>query len=202
MFNMEEIFSLPPLAVFDNNYQTVLEFMDTLGNPKFKIAGDVDLYMNKEIKSLGNLVEVEGYVDIEFTNIKELPENLKIKSYLLLMGNNEIKELPNGLSVSTINAQGTNINKINNITVNQHAIFSYMFNLKSLPDNFNVPGSLNLISSGIRKIPKNLIVGENLFIKGTPLLDKLIYLCNSDDEELILDYLNNKGCNINNLIIY
>ena len=200
---MEEIFSLPPIKdFFNDDYALVLEFMDTLGNPKFKIAGDVDLYMHKEMKSLGNLVEVEGYVDIEFTNIKELPENLKINSFLHLMGNDDITELPNGLSVSTISAQGTNINKINNITINRNAIFSYMFNLTSLPDNFNVPGFLDLNYSGIREIPKNLIVGKDFYIKGTPLVDILIDLCGSDDEELILDYLNSQGCNINNLIIY
>ena len=60
---MEEIFSLPPIKdFFNNDYSLVLEFMDTLGNPKFKIAGDVNLYMHKEIKTLGNLVEVEDQI--------------------------------------------------------------------------------------------------------------------------------------------
>ena len=53
---MEEIFSLPPIKdFFNNDYSLVLEFMDTLGNPKFKIAGNVDL-SNSYIESVGNLV--------------------------------------------------------------------------------------------------------------------------------------------------
>ena len=80
---MEEIFSLPPLGAFDNNYQMLLEFMDTLGNPKFKIAGDVNLE-NSDIESLGNLVEVEGDLDLFGTKIKSLPNNLKVGGDLFL----------------------------------------------------------------------------------------------------------------------
>ena len=94
---MEEIFSLPPLGAFDNNYQMVLEFMDTLGNPKFKIAGDVDLE-NSDIESLGNLVEVEGYLILYKVNIESLPDNLKVGGFLGLSYTN-IKSLGDNLHV-------------------------------------------------------------------------------------------------------
>jgi hypothetical protein len=112
IYNMEEIFSLPPLGAFDNNYQMLLEFMDTLGNPKFKITGDVDLW-SYDIESLGNLVEVEGFLnlynnktieslpdnlqvggslDLSFTNIESLPDNLHVGDYLFL-GNTPLSRM-------------------------------------------------------------------------------------------------------------
>jgi hypothetical protein len=97
---MEEIFSLPPIKDFFNNYQTVLEFMDTLGNPKFKIASDVILYNRKDIASLGNLVEVEGNLNLGYTNITSLPDNLKVGGYLFLEKTN-ITSLPHNLKVGS-----------------------------------------------------------------------------------------------------
>jgi len=88
---MEEIFSLPPIKdFFNNDYSLVLEFMDTLGYPKFKIAGDVDL-SNSDIESLGNLVEVEGNLKLYFTDITSIPDNLKVGGSLLI-GDTPISE--------------------------------------------------------------------------------------------------------------
>jgi hypothetical protein len=98
--NMEEIFSLPPIKdFFNNDYSLVLEFMDTLGNPKFKIAGDVDLY-DSDIESFGNLVEVEGNLNLGYTNITSLPDNLKVGGYLFLEKTN-ITSLPHNLKVGS-----------------------------------------------------------------------------------------------------
>jgi len=130
IYNMEEIFSLPPLAVFDNNYQTVLEFMDTLGNPKFKIAGDVNLSFS-DIESLGNLVEVEGNLNLCDAKITSLPDNLKVGGYLFLEKTN-ITSLPDNLHVGwSLELSFTNIT--------------------SLPDNLHVGGSLDLYNTPISK---------------------------------------------------
>jgi len=120
---MEEIFSLPPLAVFDNNYQTVLEFMDTLGNPKFKIAGNVYL-SNSNINSLGNLVKVEGYLSLKYTNITSLPDNLHVGTSLYL-SDTKITSLPDNLHVGV-------------------SLFLTNTKITSLPDNLKVGGDLNL----------------------------------------------------------
>jgi hypothetical protein len=96
---MEEIFSLPPIRdFFNNDYELVLEFMDTLGNPKFKIAGNVNLYNRKDIESIGNLVEVEGNLNLVGTNITSLPNNLHVGGYLDLENTN-ITSLPDNLKI-------------------------------------------------------------------------------------------------------
>ena len=147
---MEEIFSLPPLGAFDNNYQMLLEFMDTLGNPKFKIAGDVILW-NSNIKSLGNLVEVEGYLDLYGTNIASLPDNLKVGGYLGLT-NTKIKSLPDNLYVGGF--LGLSDTKI-----------------KSLPDNLHVGGCLYLNKTPLSKKYskeeiRKMIEDKGGFVKG------------------------------------
>ena len=130
MYNMEEIFSLPPLGAFDNNYQMLLEFMDTLGNPKFKIAGDVDL-RNTNIESVGNLVEVEGFLYLDNTNIESLPDNLKVGGYLILY-NTKIKSLPDNLHVDGDFYLGNT-------------------KIQSLPDNLHVGGDLYLSNTPLSK---------------------------------------------------
>ena len=149
MYNMEEIFSLPPLGAFDNNYQMLLEFMDTLGNPKFKIAGDVDLEYS-DIESLGNLVEVEGRLDLSYTKtITSLPDNLHVGGSLDIY-NTKIKSLPNNLNVGGfLDLRYTNI--------------------ESLPDNLHVGGFLGLANTNIKSLPDNLQVGGNLYLENTPL---------------------------------
>jgi len=98
---MEEIFSLPPIEdFFNNDYTLVLEFMDTLGNPKFKIAGNVDL-SNSDIESLGNLVEVEGNLELFGSNIQFLPENLHVGGVLDIRLT-DISELPDNLTIKKV----------------------------------------------------------------------------------------------------
>ena len=148
---MEEIFSLPPLGAFDNNYQMLLEFMDTLGNPKFKIAGDVDLE-NSDIESLGNLVEVEGELDLYNTKITSLPDNLKVGGYLCL-SYTKITSLPDNLHV------GDYLNLYNNKTI------------ESLPDNIHVGGYLYLSGTPLsdmytKEEIRKMIEDKGGFVKG------------------------------------
>ena len=147
---MEEIFSLPPLGAFDNNYQMVLEFMDTLGNPKFKIAGDVDLRYS-DIESLGNLVEVEGYLDLRNTKIESLPDNLKVGGFLYL-DNTNIESLPDNLKVGGY-------------------LILYNTKIKSLPDNLHVGGGLDLRDTPLSKKYsidqiRKIIEDKGGFVKG------------------------------------
>jgi len=164
---MEEIFSLPPLAVFDNNYQTVLEFMDTLGNPKFKIAGDVNLSFSN-IESLGNLVEVEGYLELHEAKITSLPDNLHVGNSLFL--NSNITSLPDNLKVGgNLYVNNTNMTSLpNNLTVGGDLDLSYT-NITSIPDNLKVGGSLYLRNTNITSLPDNLKVGGSLDLKETPI---------------------------------
>ena len=149
---MDEIFSLPPLGAFDNNYQMLLEFIDTLGNPKFKIAGDVNL-VDSDIESLGNLVEVEGMLDLFNTKtITSLPDNLKVGSYLSL-SYTDITSLPDNLHIG-----GT-------------LDLYYTKTIKSLPDNLHVGGDLyiakTLLSAMYSKEEiRKMIEDKGGFVKG------------------------------------
>ena len=169
---MEEIFSLPPIEdFFNNDYSLVLEFMDTLGNPKFKIAGNVNLYNRKDIESIGNLVEVEGNLNLEGTNITSLPNNLKVGGYLELTST-KITSLPDNLYVgSSLYLYGTNITSLpNNLHVGRDLSLGNT-KLTSLPDNLHVGGSLSLYNTPISKTYteeeiRKMIEDKGGFVKG------------------------------------
>jgi hypothetical protein len=60
----------------------------------YKIGKNVD-YPNEILK---NISYVEGYLDLSYSKITELPENLEVDGYLSL-ANTKISKLPNGLIV-------------------------------------------------------------------------------------------------------
>jgi hypothetical protein len=68
--------------VFDNEWNTLQEFLNRRGNPPYIITDNVSLYGNKEIKSLGNLISVEGYLVLTRTSIESLGNLTSVKGYL------------------------------------------------------------------------------------------------------------------------
>ena len=71
---MENLLKLP-YAVF-NDWDLLQQFLDRRGNPRYELVGDVKLPRRKDIFDLGNLVRVDGNLNIYKTSIKSL-ENLE-----------------------------------------------------------------------------------------------------------------------------
>ena len=97
---MEEILEIPSVDYF-GDFETLILYLESLGNPKYKIMDDLDIFNNHNITTLGNLTYVDGYCDISHTNIESLPDNLTTNSFLDISYTN-IDSLPDNLHVEGI----------------------------------------------------------------------------------------------------
>ena len=70
MSKMEKLLKIP-YAVF-NDWDLLQQFLDRRGNPMYEIVGDVNLFNRKDISDLGNLVRVDGFLDLYNTSVQSL----------------------------------------------------------------------------------------------------------------------------------
>lgn len=93
-------------------------------------------------------------LELTFSNITYLPDNLVVNGYLILLANEIIKKLPNNLTINgDLNLYGSIIEKI--------------------PKKLKVYGDLNLFGCEISLLPDDLYVNGDLDIRYTPLADKI-----------------------------
>jgi hypothetical protein len=91
----EKLLKIPGIRFFNNDWNLLQKFLESQGNPKYSIGGDLDL-RRTDIKSLGNLVRVEGNLDLyRCYNLKSI-ENLEyVGGNLNLFGNKNLQSLGN-----------------------------------------------------------------------------------------------------------
>ena len=77
----EKILELPDLSYFNNDWDSLQEYLKRKGNPKYSIMGDLNLY-ETPIKSLGNLTSVGGDLNLYKTPIKSLGNLTSVGGYL------------------------------------------------------------------------------------------------------------------------
>ena len=70
MSKMEKLLKIP-YKVF-NSWDQLQQFLERKGNPRYELVGFVDLYYRKDIFDLGNLVRVDGYLDLSESAIQSL----------------------------------------------------------------------------------------------------------------------------------
>ena len=142
-----------------------LEIKD--GKPYY--GGWLDLSYTKISKLPDNLV-VGGFLNLTGTNITELPEGLVVGGFLDLF-DTKITKLPDNLVVGGyLNLNGTKITKLpDNLVVGD---FLSMTNtdITELPDNL-VVGGLYLTKSKVRKLPENLVVGGGFDLFDTKITE-------------------------------
>ena len=129
-----------------------------------------NLYLEgTQIKELPENLKVGGNLNLQGTQIKELPENLKVGGDLYLEGT-QIEELPENLTVGgSFHLQGTQIKELpENLTVGGDLNLAGT-QIKELPENLTVGGSLNLRGTQIKELPENLKVGGSLHLQGTQI---------------------------------
>ena len=151
---------------------------------KFKKFLKENNYWNELIVESNNLT-IGGSLDLNGTQIKELPDNLTVGGSLDLSGT-QIKELPDNLTVGGyLNLSRTQI--------------------KELPDNLTIGGSLYLSGTQIKELPDNLTVGGGLYLRGTQikelpdnLMTKRVY---KDEKYITLNNIK-KGYNKERKYIY
>ena len=60
---MEKLLKIP-YKVF-NDWNLLQQFLERKGNPRYELVGNVFLANRKDISDLGNLVRVDGNLDLE-----------------------------------------------------------------------------------------------------------------------------------------
>jgi hypothetical protein len=108
----EKILNIPGLHYFNNDWNLLMDFLNSKGNPKWRISDSLDLYDNKDVADLNNLISVGGYLYLRETNITSLGELQSVGGYLDLYGTN-ITSLGELQSVGgSLNLSGTNIESL------------------------------------------------------------------------------------------
>jgi hypothetical protein len=148
----EQILKIPGLKFFNNDWNVLQKFLESQGNPKYSIGGDLDL-REMDIESLENLVRVEGDLDLQFCkNLVSLGDLEYVGGFLDLrdtkietLGNLEYVGGPLDLGFSDIKTLG-NLVRVDSVL---HLFGSK--NLKSLGDLKYVGGSLVLRRTPLSK---------------------------------------------------
>ena len=90
----EQILKIPSLKFFNNDWSILQKFLESQGNPRYSIGGDLSLSYS-DIESLGNLVRVEGKLDLESCQNLESLENLEYVGGFLDLRITKIETLGN-----------------------------------------------------------------------------------------------------------
>ena len=111
------------------------------------------------------------YLDLRYTEISELPDNLVVRGSLFLYGT-KITELPDNLTVGGwLDLEMSKITKLpKNLVVGGYL---YLDNtpITELPDSLVVGGGLYLRHTKITKLPNNIVVGGYLDLRHTNIVE-------------------------------
>ena len=106
----EKILVVPSLKYFGDDWNVLQLFLNSKGNPKWKLLDDLDLD-NTPIESLGNLISVGGYLYLNDTGIKSL-DNLQSVGGYFFSNDTSIESLGNLQSVGgDFNLMNTSLSK-------------------------------------------------------------------------------------------
>jgi hypothetical protein len=67
----EKLLKIPGLKFFNNDWDILQKFLESQGNPRYSIGGNLLLSRSK-IQTLGNLVRVEGNLNLYYSDVKSL----------------------------------------------------------------------------------------------------------------------------------
>jgi hypothetical protein len=88
----EKILKIPYEAV-RNDWDLLQKFLELKGNPRYVIVGEVNLRDRQDISDLGNLVGVEGDLNLRYSSIESLGELEFVGGRFSLFGCKNIKTL-------------------------------------------------------------------------------------------------------------
>jgi hypothetical protein len=138
-----------PYSDVNEDWDLLQKFLAVRGNPKYIIIGNVDLRRRKDISDFGNLISVEGDLNLlDCQNIKTLGKLKKIEGTLIL-------------TWSSIESLG-DLEEVGRILTLHHC-----HNIKTLGKLKKVGGYLILDLSSIESLGGLQFVGGNLYIQHT-----------------------------------
>jgi hypothetical protein len=101
----EQILKIPGIRFFNNDWDLLQKFLESQGNPRYSIGGDLDL-SESDIKSLGNLVRVEGDLNLRgcknlqsLGNLVRVEGNLDLQSCKNLVSLGDLEYVGDGLDL-------------------------------------------------------------------------------------------------------
>lgn len=140
--SFEEVERLVDLGLLNGDLLKIYEFVKNKG------VGYLDLSGSKLTHLPNWLTKVIGKLNISGSRITDIPDNLEIIGDIFV-GESALTEFRRTKVSGTLGLSYTKIQK--------------------LPDNLKIVGSLFVRYVNFIEIPKNLIVGETLYIKGSTL---------------------------------
>lgn len=159
-----------PFFAFNYDWNLLQIFLRDKGFPKYIITGDVRLYNNDTIKNLGNLIGVEGELDLFNSDIESLGE-LRYCYQIDLRETTKLKTL-NKLEYVEHDADfsNSNIKSLGNLKkVGRDLDMSYVKKIKSLDNLVEVGRNLLINESSVSSIGNLKFVGGDFIISETPL---------------------------------
>jgi len=89
----EKILKIPGIRYFNNDWNLLQKFLESQGNPRYSIGGNLNLSFS-DIETLGNLVRVEGNLNLEpCQNLESLGDLEYVGGYLDLRGCENLQSL-------------------------------------------------------------------------------------------------------------
>jgi hypothetical protein len=111
----QKVLHLPSAKVF-GGWDELQRFLESKGNPLYSLGGDLDLQLTTSVKSLGNLVSVDGDLVLDGSEIESLG-NLTHVGGTFTMIKTPIKTLGNLTSVGrSLFMNGSKIESFGNLT--------------------------------------------------------------------------------------
>jgi hypothetical protein len=163
----EKILRIPYSAV-NNDWNFLQKYLKAIGNPRYIIVGNVKLCDRQDISDLGNLVGVEGELDLSISSIESLGELEYVGEDLWLSGCKNI----------------TTLGKLKKVDGNLSLRKS---SIKSLGELEFVIGNFNLVGSSIESLGELTFVGGFLNLSNCKKIKTLGKL-KKVDGNLVLEY--------------
>jgi hypothetical protein len=141
----------------------------------FDLMKKLELIKELETHPDGTQYRYNGKLDLSYSNITKLPNDLYVVGSLSLFNCKQLTKLPDKLYVGNyLDITQTNITELpNDLHVEGYIDLISCKNLKELPNNLYVGKSLKLWGcEQLTKLPNNLYVGGYLYIENTPLAKK------------------------------
>jgi hypothetical protein len=189
----EKLLKIPSLKFFNNDWNVLQMFLESQGNPRYSIGGYLNLRYTK-IETLGNLVRVEGYLnlfgnknlqslgDLEYvssdlelrdTDVETLGNLVKVDGILDLTSCKNLQSLGNLEYVGALDLQEClNLKSLGKLKHVGRWLDLRGAKLKSFGDLEYVGGSLDISRTNIESLGNLEYVGGNLDLRRTPLSEK------------------------------
>ena len=105
----EKLLKIPGLKFFNNDWNILQMFLESQGNPRYSIGGNLLLSRSK-IQTLGNLVRVEGNLNLYYSDVKSLGDLEYVGGWVdLTLSNTEslgnLEYVGNHLNISRTNIE-------------------------------------------------------------------------------------------------